>query len=254
MNPITERIRRCVRQGEPREGFWVRFLEQEGIKEMLELGVYQGDFALELLRQCPSLERYYMLDPWRHLDGWNKPANKSDEIFAGYFRESMDKTAFAAQRRVVLRGTTNERIDDIPDGSLDLAYIDADHTLRGISIDLIRVLPKVKPGGWIGGDDLKQSIWQHAQEFEPTLVFPFAVYFAEAIGAPIYALPRGQFLMQRVIEPAFSFTDLTGTYPEPTLRTQLLNSPQRRPDEPKKVARPPARASLGARLLRRFRR
>jgi hypothetical protein len=36
-------------------------------------------------------------------------------------------------------------IEQIRSGSLDIAYIDADRTLKGISIDLIRSYPKVAP-------------------------------------------------------------------------------------------------------------
>ena len=52
---------------------------------------------------------------------------------------------------VILRGRTKEVIDQVPDNSLDFAYIDGDHTLRGITIDLMNVLPKIKEGGIIGG-------------------------------------------------------------------------------------------------------
>ena len=130
-----------------------------------------------------------MIDPWRHLDDWNKPANQNDTVFEEFFRQANEKTDFAARRRVILRGKTVEVIDQIPNGELDLAYIDGDHTLRGITIDLIRVYPKVRAGGFLGGDDFNRSIWQHNTSFEPTLVFPFAVYFAEAVGATIYGTP-----------------------------------------------------------------
>jgi len=59
---------------------------------------------------------------------------------------------------VILRGKTAEVIDQITDGELDLAYIDADHTLKGIAIDLIRVYPKVRDGGFLGGDDFTTTL------------------------------------------------------------------------------------------------
>jgi hypothetical protein len=136
-----------------------------------------------------------MIDPWRHLEDWNKPANKDDKLFEQYLSEVKAKTLFAAEKRVILRGKTTEVIQEIPDGDLDFAYIDGDHTLKGIAVDLIRIDPKVRVGGWIAGEDFITTVWQHPTRFEPTLVFPFAVYFAEAEGALIYALPHGQFLI-----------------------------------------------------------
>ena len=86
-------------------------------------------------------------------------------------------------------------IDKIPDASLDVAYIDGDHTLRGISY------PKIRSGGVLGGDDYTQAIWQHADNFEPTLVCPFAAYFAESQCALIVILPFSQFAIIKPAEP-----------------------------------------------------
>jgi hypothetical protein len=117
-------------------------------------------------------------------------------------------------------------IDQIPDGSLDFAYVDGDHTLRGITVDLISVYPKIRDGGWIGGDDFSPTIWQHSAEFEPTLVFPLAVHFAEAVGARIYGLPFKQFLIEKAPGPAHEFIDLTGRYGDLELGRQLDQRPE----------------------------
>ncbi|MFZ3341917.1 MAG: class I SAM-dependent methyltransferase [Terriglobales bacterium] len=188
---------------------------------MAEIGVYQGDFAAAVLERCECVKNYYMIDPWRHLDDWNKPANQDNSVFDSFFEATLAKTAFAGDRRVILRGKTTEVIDRISDGQLDFAYIDGDHTLRGIAIDLIRLYPKVRVGGFIGGDDFSNTIWMHKTCFEPTLVFPFAVYFAEAMGATIYALPNIQFCLQKTEKSQFSFVDLTHQYNELGLRNQL---------------------------------
>ena len=188
---------------------------------MVEVGVYQGEFAESVLRHCESVTKYYMVDPWRHLDDWNKPSNQSDAVFEEFLRTTKERTEFAANRRAILRGKTTDVIDQISDGELDFAYIDGDHTLKGIAIDLIRVFPKVKPGGYVGGDDFAPNMWQHKTKFEPTLVFPFAVYFAEAVGATIYALPYSQFCLQKAEGDTFQFIDLTGQYGNLQLRSQL---------------------------------
>jgi hypothetical protein len=203
---------------------WVEFIRAAEIGRMAEIGVYGGDFAAAILARCERVHRYYMVDPWRHLDDWNKPANQQDDVFEELFRMAKQKTEFAHDRRVILRGKTTEVIDEIPDGELDFAYIDGDHTLKGIAIDMIRVYAKVRTGGFVGGDDFCASMWQHETHFEPTLVFPFAVYFAEAVGAAIHALPNAQFCLQKLAKPQFSFVDLTGHYRQAGLRSQLTPS------------------------------
>lgn len=217
----SDLLERCIAHSQSRLEFWVEFIRTAQIERMVEVGVYQGDFAAEVLRGCECVRKYYMVDPWRHLPDWNKPANQDDGVFERFFETTKAKTDFAAERRVILRGKTTEVIDQIADGELDLAYIDGDHTLRGITIDLIRVYPKVRVDGFVGGDDFSRTIWPHKTSFEPTLVFPFAVYFAEAVGATIYALPHIQFCLQKTENPEFRFVDLTGEYGELTLRDQF---------------------------------
>jgi predicted O-methyltransferase YrrM len=218
---FDQSIRKAAVEARSRLELWTNLIQSLGVRRMAEIGVYRGDFAAGVLQACPLLDRYYMLDPWRHLSDWNKPANQDDKVFEQFFAETKAKTEFAAAGRVILRGKTTEVMDQIPDGELDLAYIDADHTLRGIAIDLIRVFPKVRPGGFLGGDDFTRSIWEHNTKFEPTLVFPFAIYFAEAVGAKIYALPFAQFCLQKESSSEFSFTDLTGQYDDINLRDQF---------------------------------
>ncbi len=206
-----------------RTDLWARFLRETACGEIAEIGVWKGEFAATILRHCKGIRRYYMIDPWRRLNGWNKPAKVSDREFASVHREAMERTAFAKKKVFVLRGTTVEMIDRVADGQLDFVYVDGDHTLRGITTDLIRCFPKVRDGGFIGGDDFSRTIWQHPPEYEPTFVFPFAVYFAEATGSEIYALPYDQFLLRKPQSPrcAFSFVDLTGRYDDITLRDQM---------------------------------
>lgn len=209
---------------------WTSLLSDLRPTDVAEVGVWKGAFAAAVLAACPSIEHYVMIDPWRHLDGWNKPANVDAETFETIRVEAMQKTEFAASKRRVLRGTTLEVVTDIEDESLDFAYIDGDHTLRGITSDLIAMQAKVRPGGFIGGDDFCTNVWQHGPDFEPTLVFPLAVHFALAIRATIFALPFDQFLLQVPNEDSTSdgaFVDIAGGYPPLDL------APQIRPPQPR---------------------
>lgn len=116
---------------------------------------------------------------------------------------------------------TKEVIASIPDNSLDFAYIDGDHMLQGIAVDLIKIFPKVKEGGLIGGDDFTDNPWQHDIRYEPTLVSPFSIYFAEAMDAPIVALPMNQFILQKKKGATFVFIDTTGKYSNISLHKRL---------------------------------
>ena len=192
-----------------RFALWRRILNAHGTTRMAEVGVWRGEFAAAVLDGCPGISTYYLVDPWRPLDDWNKPLNVSAQQFSEAHRAAVAAVAFAGSRAVVLRGTTREVADRIPEGSLDAVYIDGDHTLRGITIDLVRMLAKLRPGGLLGGDDFVPDPWHHGDAYEPTLVAPFAVHFAEAMELPIVALPFHQFVIWN--RPgAFSFTNASG--------------------------------------------
>lgn len=216
-------LKKIIRNSNDRYDLWVSFLQEKELKNVAEVGVFKGDFAEKILLSCQGITKYLMIDPWRHLDDWNKPANVFDETFQNFYEETMHKTNFAVEKREVFRGRTQDVQDDIENNSLDFAYIDGDHTLRGISIDLIAIWGKIKSNGYIAGDDFCASIWQHDKSYEPSLVFPFAVYFAEANNVKIYGLPYNQFLIDKGAK-GYEFIDLTnGKYNELSLLHQLKN-------------------------------
>lgn len=233
-----------------RVSLWKRFLEETKPRHVAEIGVFRGAFAQAMLDSCSTIDRYYLIDPWRHLEDWDKPANADDDTFERFYAETMARTEAHANKRVALRGRTTEVIEQIPDESLDFAYVDGDHTLRGITVDLVRVWPKVVPGGYLCGDDFTPSMWQHHDEFEPTLVFPFAVYFAEAVGAPIVALPHNQYVIHKV-DAGHGFVDLTGRYGNPTVREAMRG--RRRAKRKATAAKEPT-AQRSAKVARRRRR
>jgi hypothetical protein len=207
---------------------WAELLNLLTPRTVLEIGVWKGDFAENALRSASSITRFYMIDPWRHLDHWNKPLNTTSAELERAYQQAIHATAFAEDKVEVLRGTTAEMIRRIPDESLDLAYVDGDHTLRGITIDMICVYPKIKPGGCIGGDDFDPSIWQHGSRFEPTLVFPFVVYFAEAVGAELWALDFHQFLLRKPLNGGrFDFHDIHDLYGQTELMPLISLRPRR---------------------------
>jgi Methyltransferase domain len=219
------RLRELSEASASRGELWTRFVDETEAATVAEIGVYRGQFAARLLGGCPGIATYYMVDPWRNLADWNKPANKPDKVFQRFFDEAMERTAEHDGKRVVLRGTSAEVVDEIPDGSLDFAYVDGDHTLRGITVDLVKVFPKVREGGWLAGDDFSPTIWQHGDEYEPTLVFPLAVHFAEGVGARIYGLPHKQFLIEKAADSGHAFVDLTGLYGDLELKRQMDRRP-----------------------------
>ncbi|WP_370030257.1 class I SAM-dependent methyltransferase [Qipengyuania mesophila] len=201
-----------------RLNYWIEFINSRDIKAMAEVGVWRGHFAEAILQNCPKVEKYYLIDPWKTLGDWNKPLNDDDMEDA--LAETQRRIEPFKERCHILRGRTTEVANELPE--LDFSYIDGDHTLRGISVDLIQIWPKIRDNGWVGGDDFTSSIWQHSSSYEPSLVFPFAVHFAEGVQCPITAPGSNQFYIVKS-GAGFRF-DQDGDYGETELLSQFSPS------------------------------
>lgn len=202
-------IAEAARSASSRGGLVTRILTEANVRRMAEIGVWRGKLSGRLLRDCPEIAYYAMIDPWRRLPDWNKPLAETLD-FEKVYQEALSHTEFASDRREVLRGKTTEVIDRLEDASLDAIYVDGDHTLRGILVDMIAAYPKLRPGGLMLGDDFSTNPFQHGPGYEPTLVFPAAIHVAEAWGDPILILPYGQFAIVKSPQRAFSVLDTVG--------------------------------------------
>ena len=140
---------------------WANLLQKaagdssSNIKEVrgAEIGVFEGEFAKEMLSQLYErnlLQEYILVDPWRHLDEWNKPYNKQDDEFNRIYDLAMSRTKEDPRfgtKVTVLRDMSYEASLKVQDQSLDFVYIDGDHTAKGAMKDLLLWVPKVKCGG-----------------------------------------------------------------------------------------------------------
>jgi len=59
---------------------------------------------------------------------------------------------FSPRLRLIEKPTVDAAAD-IEDGSLDLVFIDANHTYEGCRDDILAWRPKLRAGGWLTGHD-----------------------------------------------------------------------------------------------------
>ena len=83
--------------------YWSAFVNEKSLKTVAEIGVWKGDFAKKILDDCPSIKDYYLVDPWRKMNDWNKPFNFKEDLGAVY-EEAMEKLKNYANKTKVLRG------------------------------------------------------------------------------------------------------------------------------------------------------
>jgi predicted O-methyltransferase YrrM len=139
-----------------REHYLAKIINQRGYTRICELGVRGGRTLLHLLAACPKAT-VIGVDAWRY-----RPENEGIEGGETYTELKMaaleSKVRMRARRfgkRCVLhKMDTAEAAKLIPDDSLDLVFLDADHSEAGVLADIDDYLPKIRKGGVICGHDI----------------------------------------------------------------------------------------------------
>ncbi|WP_420404568.1 class I SAM-dependent methyltransferase [Nisaea sp.] len=125
--------------------------------EIAEIGVASGEFSRRILEGCKP-RRLRMIDAWAHQDVAHlKPDSNNPEQAVQDSRHAQVLQDFAPEiasgRVVVERAFSHVAAERIADGSLDVVYIDADHSYDAVMRDLACYAPKVAPGGLVMGHD-----------------------------------------------------------------------------------------------------
>jgi hypothetical protein len=115
-----------------------------------EVGVAEGKFATELY--CRGLEKLYLVDIWEHIEETqgcsNYPTTWHEENY-----HDVKHRFYGNEKVVILKGFSSEMAKEIPDNSVGLCYIDADHSYEGAMSDIKAYYPKVVSGGIIATHD-----------------------------------------------------------------------------------------------------
>ena len=126
---------------------------------MAEVGVWAGELSEQLLRRHEALT-LYMVDWWRaapeghpYRNSGSAIALRSQADHEAAMAEAEARTRFAGNRRGILHGASMEMASTVPVASLDLAFIDDDHSYSGVMVSLGAWLPNIKRGGYIAGHD-----------------------------------------------------------------------------------------------------
>jgi hypothetical protein len=132
-----------------------------------EIGVWKGDFSERIL-DVVRPARLHLIDPWQAVAGegyegaryGGKLADGQAEMDAMY---ASVLERFERERRAgvveVHRLPSVEAAARFDDGELDFVYIDGNHRYEFVKADLETYAPKVRPGGFLAGDDYGVPGW-----------------------------------------------------------------------------------------------
>ncbi len=117
-----------------------------------EVGVGLGDFSRAILSACqPS--RFLAIDRFDLHELpilWGQPSARllGGRSHGEAYRERLEDEVGSGRLRI-LAGDSADCLERLPDGSVDVMYIDADYREEAVRRDLAAARPKVRDGGWI---------------------------------------------------------------------------------------------------------
>lgn len=134
-----------------------------GSLRAVEIGTREGKLAEALLRAEPRLE-LMVVDAW----GMHARAdNVSDFSIAAHTDASWQRLT-KYRPRVLLTSDSIAASKWVADGTLDLVFLDGDHSYDGVKADLLAWAPKLKRGGILSGHDYNSDfpeVVQAVREF-----------------------------------------------------------------------------------------
>lgn len=145
---------------------WVEILEK--IKDIdnavcAEVGVFKG-YTAEMILQSKTDLTWYMIDPWgqeepdrSYIESGAEDAFLPTEDMEKIYEKVANMADGYRDRAIIMRGKSVDIADSFDTRTLDLVFIDGDHSYDGAKRDINAWYSKVKSGGWIGGHDYQHE-------------------------------------------------------------------------------------------------
>lgn len=118
-----------------------------------EVGVAEGLFSKDLLDA--GLDKLTMIDNWAHIPDTRGDGNSPQEWHDSNYEAAMERIHdYMNKGKVtVLRGLSHEMAKEVPNESLGMVYLDANHSYESVLQDLKSWWPTLAQGGIMAGHD-----------------------------------------------------------------------------------------------------
>jgi len=132
------------------------FIKKNNFRNYVEVGVWKGDTLSYIANHNKILNKISGIDPYEvKLYGNDMKgcmALESQETFDKVYRKVIER--FKGNPNIkIIKKTSKEASMDFKDNSVDLVFIDADHSYKSVKDDINLWLPKVRKGGILAGHD-----------------------------------------------------------------------------------------------------
>jgi len=137
--------------------YLLELIEKNNYKRFVEIGVWQCGTMKRILRYNKSLDEYWGVDNFDHIEsGYHRKL--SPEVWDGaYFQACRYMIYFPSLK--ILRMKSNEACKLFKNGSLDMVFIDGSHDYDSVIEDIKCWEPLIRKGGIISGHDYRGIAW-----------------------------------------------------------------------------------------------
>lgn len=130
--------------------------------KVAEIGVLIGMLSAFLLQSRGDL-KLLMVDSWAPADQQPERYKLTGDTHSSHDlarvqrhrQEAEARVRRFSDRAIIMPMTSATAAEEMENGSLDLVFIDADHSYEGVRDDIAAWLPKIRACGWIGGHDYR---------------------------------------------------------------------------------------------------
>ena len=129
-------------------------ISAHGLNRGAEIGVGSGPTSNALLELFRNLQ-WIAVDHWPEGYPLHPPSRglRTAEDQIRIRRSYMSVLSRFSPRLCLIEKPSVEAARDVDDGSLDIVFIDGDHSYEGCRDDILAWLPKLRKGGWLTGHD-----------------------------------------------------------------------------------------------------
>lgn len=163
---------------------------------IIEIGTRWGD-SLRFIALKFRVKSYTAIDPFLSYEEYAGDdfdqilqERSGDDIF-----ESTNTLgrALLGKRFTLLRAMSSAAANQIPDGDIDFAFVDGNHTYAFVKEDLEKFWPKIAPGGFLCGHDYFMRSTEHGGGYSEAMVFEAVSEFVarENVEVDLYGEHRG---------------------------------------------------------------
>jgi len=153
-------------------------INRHKFQKVVEVGVDIATTSEIVIQNCPSITDYYMVDPWTPYTTGTCGCylKRSPERWDEIHQIACDRVKDFPQGRV-MRMPSLEGAEQFELCSLDLVFIDGDHSYEAVMADIAAWQPLVRPGGILSGHDygafgVAQAVQESFPNGEFTTTYP----------------------------------------------------------------------------------